>query len=91
MTEGDKSERLSAMGRSPDVIKVILIVGSGLALVGGFLFFKFLGMLALLIAAAFFIAGIGITQLVENEFKRWQNKVLSGISTLLNFMPVFLK
>lgn len=93
LTEGDKGERLSAMGRSPEeVIKISLTVGAGLALVGGFLSFKFLKILALAIAAVLFIAGIWITQLVvENEFKRWQSKILSGIPTLLNFVPAFLE
>lgn len=93
LTKGDRGEKLAIMGRTTgDVIKTGLVAGFGLGLLGGFLTFKFIGVLALAVAVGFFVLGLGLTQMaMGNEFKRWQNKVLASVPTLLNFVPAFLE
>lgn len=90
---GDRREVLTILGRSvKDVIKTGIVTGMGLGLLALLISFKFLGPYSALPAVVFLALGILLTgKVLQSEFKRWQNKLLDGIPTLVNFVPAFLE
>ncbi|MGI9862522.1 hypothetical protein SDD30_14170 [Moorella naiadis] len=82
---------LEAIGRgAADVVKTGILSGAGLGVLGFFLCYGFIGAWAALPALVLFAVGVFLTGLlVEKEFKKWQEKTLEGIPSLLNFIPAF--
>ncbi len=91
LTSGRRGQMLEAVGRAAgDVVKAGIMSGAGLGVLGLLLCYGFMGVWAILPALVLFAVGVFLTGfLVENEFKKWQGKVLEGIPSLLNFIPAF--
>lgn len=93
LVEGRKKEIISLLGKSAKaVLKTGIFTGFALAVLAFLLAFKFIGAFSVVVAVAFFILGIFITEKVlENEYRIWQGKLLEGVSALINFVPAFLE
>ncbi|GAF24708.1 glutamate-1-semialdehyde aminotransferase [Moorella thermoacetica Y72] len=89
----ERRMRLETAGRTVrELIQSGALIGAGLALLGFLIGVKFLGVFALVPAAALFLLGIFLAaSAVDTEFRRWQAKVLAGVPNLFNFVPVFLE
>ncbi|MBM7854951.1 F0F1-type ATP synthase assembly protein I [Desulfohalotomaculum tongense] len=85
-------EKLSIIKRSPDeIVKYAVFFGVGFGFLVTMIGLKFLGIFTLLLGVLAAIVGIVVTKVImENEFKKWQDRLFMGVPSLVNFMPVFL-
>lgn len=90
---GNKGIALSVTQKSlNEVIKIALVVGLGLGVLTLVLGLKLVGVFAIPLAIAVTIGGMLLTeQIIQNEFKMWQAKIMEGTPTLVNFVPAFLE
>lgn len=93
LTSGRNRKIIEVLGKSiTDVVKTGLLAGIGLALLGFLLGIIWLGPYTVVAAVGCFILGILLTsKVLENEYHRWQEKILEGIPALVNFMPAFME
>lgn len=90
---GGREKMLEIAGKTvAEVARTGLFVGAGLAAIGFLLSVRFLGVLAVAPAVGLFAAGILITgQAAENEYRRWQARLVAGMPDLVHFLPAFLE
>jgi len=83
---------LAIVGRSmQEVVKTGIVTGTGLGLIAFMTTFRLVGPLAVAIAVACSLLGVLLTgKAVNNEYRRWQARLLAGLPTLVNFLPSFL-
>ncbi|RDV81181.1 hypothetical protein [Ammonifex thiophilus] len=88
-----KEEALRYMGKSlKDVLRASLVVGLGLALLVFLLTVKFLGAFSLVLAVAAGVLGLFLVEkAVENAGKKYREKLLDGVPSLVAFFPAFLE
>ena len=93
LTRGDKKELYQILDKEvEDVISIGLLIGGAFGVLGFLITVLPLGGYAIVVGVAFFISGLFLTEIVlSNEYRRWQDKLLEGIPTLINFMPSFLE
>ncbi|MGB9826314.1 MAG: hypothetical protein ACPLRU_06550 [Desulfofundulus sp.] len=91
---GSRSEILAIIGRGArDVLKTGIVTGTGLGLLVFLVFFKFAGpLLSLVPGFGGVVVGVILTgKILENEYRKWQGRLLDGVPTLVNFVPAFLE
>lgn len=90
---GEKGEILALLGRNVrDVLKLSLLIGSGLSFLVFVVTAKFLGAFALVLAVATGVLSIFLVEkAIENEYKKWRARLLEGMPSLVGFFPAFLE
>ncbi|MBC7105317.1 MAG: hypothetical protein H5T97_05210, partial [Firmicutes bacterium] len=90
---GERGRMLEIAGRSPaEVARAGLFAGAGLGLLALLAGAKFLGPWSAVFAVGLFAAGVLIAgKAAENEYRRWQARLVSGMPDLVSFVPAFLE
>ncbi|MGI9951356.1 hypothetical protein V3F56_03255 [Moorellaceae bacterium AZ2] len=88
-----KTMYLQTVGRTAqELFRSGAIIGGAAAFFVFVLTVKFLGVLALVPAAAVCLLGPLLASVsIDYEFRRWQGRVLEGVPNLFNFVPAFLE
>lgn len=88
-----REDILKMLGRSmKDMVKTGLLVGMGLAVLIFLITFRLLGPFAVVLSLAGLILGMLLAEkLLDKEYKRWQEDLLSGVPQMVNFVPAFLE
>jgi len=89
---GERRMMLDVLGRSGgEVVRAALLIGLASGLLP-LVFWRWIGPFALPLALGAGFAGVVSTGwFLQNEFQRWQAKLLSGVPILLDFTPAFLE
>lgn len=90
---GERGKMLAIAGRTAaEVARTGILAGAGLGAIGFLAGARFLGAWAVVPALALFAAGILVAgKVAENEYRRWQEKLVAGMPDLVNFVPAFLE
>lgn len=93
ISAGRKGAMMETIGRNmQEVVKTGALAGGGMALVLFLLSFRFLGPFSVGLAVLGMLLGVLLTDKVaQNEYARWQGRLLDGLPTLVNIMPAFLE
>ncbi|AEG14439.1 hypothetical protein Desku_0839 [Desulfofundulus kuznetsovii DSM 6115] len=93
LTGGSRGEILAIIGKGTrDVLKTGIVTGFGLGLLICMVSFKFAGPFSLVLGFGGVVLGVILTgTILENEYRKWQGRLLDGVPTLVNFVPAFLE